>query len=166
MKPCPDQYLQNGICVNVCDKPNYVENEGVCECGLNFQNFNGICCAEGEVNQNGECKDRCEPNYIESPEKAGICECAASAINFNGLCCAEGQVNEGGVCRDQCNLPNYIDNLDTGICDCAPNFYNIKGLCCEEDQVSESNVCEDQCKGDRVATNRICGDPIGEYFPE
>ena len=82
--------------------------------------------AEGEVNQNGECKDRCDPpNYIESLEDAGICECTASAINFDDLCCAEGQVNEAGVCKDQCSLPKYIDNLDTGICDCAPNLLSV-----------------------------------------
>ena len=57
LQPC-HQLLQNGVCVNTCKAPNYVENEGVCECGMNFQNLNGLCCAEGQVNQNGVCQDR------------------------------------------------------------------------------------------------------------
>ena len=125
-----------------------------------FVNYDGVCCPEGHVNQNGNCQDDCDEGYENINGN-----CARCAKNFKPLknfykpgtiCCKEGFVNLNGECEDSCQSnPNYEEK--DGVCVCKEGeIVNYNGICCTEGQVIEDGDCSDGCNPGREATNGIC----------
>ena len=63
----------------------------------NQVDLDGLCCDEGQVNENGQCEDSCTPPKVDDE---GICKCPPGQNDLDGLCCDEGLVNNNGVCAD------------------------------------------------------------------
>ena len=96
-----------GNCACPDEIPNVVQ--GVCrKCTLNEVDVGGICCPEGQVNDNGVCKDTCPP--IRPVQVAGVCgKCSLPNVDVGGICCPEGQVNDLGECKEFC-IPPRVNN--------------------------------------------------------
>ncbi len=79
----------NGVCIYECPT------------GLipDANNFCVECHIMGKVNQNNNCVNSCNTDYMVDNSGKSICV----------LCSVMGKVNQGGNCQDNCNI-SYVDN--------------------------------------------------------
>lgn len=124
-----------------------------------FFSDDDLCCYEGAVNDNGQCREFCGPN---KDLNNGVCECQRNLIfiKLTGECCREGQVNLNGQCADEC-AENYIQ-MEDGTCDCDKSL-NVNKLmnlgsttdfrCCGEGMVNQAGQCVEECDGDTYVRN-------------